>query len=286
MLFSLSALIFTWLPGSRRAAWIEAGTLMLMTSADPASRRAAIAVAVTVTALWLQASLASDRERARRPARLRDQYHAARLDRGRLGSGDRLAGDRPGRRGSLRAVHRRRHRRTRGRAPDRAGRHGPAAVQAASRGRCRSPGQLPRDRTQAVADRPLAVGQHLAPDRVPPAVGRDRPGRRPVARCWLAPAVAISYLVLGPPSPEAATATSVAAVALLFAARGSRNWSLASTNTWPERCSDPAGAKNSRCGWSRWPGAGPRSSRPPTRSAAGSSGTCTTAPSSGWCRWR
>ena len=39
-----------------------------------------------------------------------------------------------------------------------------------------------------------------------------------VAGCWVAPAVAISYLVLGRPTPEAATATSVAAVALLFAA--------------------------------------------------------------------
>ena len=57
------------------------------------------------------------------------------------------------------------------------------------------------------------------------------------------------------------------------------------TRAWPGRCSGPAAARAWPSGSSRWPAAAPTWSPPPTPNAAGSNATCTTARSSGWCRW-
>ena len=66
-----------------------------------------------------------------------------------------------------------------------------------------------------------------------------------------------------------------------------RGWcagSASPTSPSPAGCSGRAGSWPP--GSASWSAAGPGWSTPPSRSAAGSSATCTTAPSSGWSRWR
>ena len=106
-----------------------------------------------------------------------------------------------------------------------------------------------------------------------------------VAACWLAPVAAIAYLAVGHPPASAGAAAVAGRPGCCSRRPGWPGRSRGRTPHRPGRCSGRPAARNWRSGSSRWPAAGPTPSPRPTPSAAGSSGICTTARSSGWSPW-